>query len=167
MVAQDDVTPVLVSAPVAGAGSSDPVPTQISFDPDSAPPIPELFGGSDSPIPELFGGASDGGDTDIFGDLGSLLTGLFGGGSTDTGDGQDNNMIGDIGIFGGGDDSDPDGQGSNIIEEFLGAGLGMGSTSGPFNLECPSSCEKPELCQGDLMSLMSMDTLKRATSAAA
>lgn len=167
MVAQDGVTPVLVSAPVAGAGSSDPVPTQISFDPDSAPPIPELFGGSDSPIPELFGGASDGGDADIFGDLGGLLTGLFGGGGTNTaGDGDGQDMLGDLGdlisgIFGGGDDSDPDGQGSNIVEELLGAGLGMGSTSGPFNLECPSSCEKPELCQGDIMSLMSMDTLQQ------
>lgn len=166
-------TPVLISTSGADASSSDPVPTQISFDPDATPPIPELIDETDFPVPELFGGDGDGSDVDMFGDLGGLLTGLFGGAGTNTagdGDGQDNNMMfGDLsdllsGMFGGGGgDSDPDGQGSNIIEELLGAGLGMGSSSGPFNLECPSSCENPELCQGDLMSLMmgGTDTLQQ------
>ena len=67
-------------------------------------------------------------------------------------------MFGDLsdmlsGMFGGGN-SDPDGQGTNMLEELFG---------GPFNLECPSSCDNPDLCQGDLMSLMigGTDTLQQ------
>mmetsp|Transcript_19799 Transcript_19799/g.29594 ORF Transcript_19799/g.29594 Transcript_19799/m.29594 type:complete len:675 (-) Transcript_19799:86-2110(-) len=162
VVAQDDPTPVLISSTgVDDSGGSDPIPTQISVDPDANPSMPELF--EDFDMSDFFGGAGDGGGADMAGDFGDLLSGLFGGGDAGSttgagagdGDAQDM-MFGDLsdmisGMFGGGS-SDPDGQGPNILEELIGAGLS--TSSGPFNLECPSTCENPDLCQGDLMSLM-------------
>mmetsp|Transcript_26000 Transcript_26000/g.38760 ORF Transcript_26000/g.38760 Transcript_26000/m.38760 type:complete len:667 (+) Transcript_26000:119-2119(+) len=161
VAAQDDAaTPVLISSTeVDNSGGSDPIPTQISLDPDATPPIPELFD-MDFDMSDFFGGAGDGGGADMAGDFGDLLSGLFGGGdagsTTGDGDAQDM-MFGDLsdmisGMLGGGN-SDPDGQGPNILEGLLG---------GPFNLECPSSCDNPDLCQGDLMSLMmgGTDTLQ-------
>lgn len=149
IVAQDAAAPVLISSSSgADAGSSDPIPTQISFDPDDE---------TDFAVPELFGGDGDAG---MFGDFGDLLSGIFGGGGTigaaGDGDGQDDVMFGGLndllsGIFGG-SDSDPDGQGNGILEQLLDAGLS--GISEPFDLECPSSCDNPDLCQGDLMSLM-------------
>ena len=44
-------TPVLISTSGADASSSDPVPTQITFDPDATPPIPELIDETDFPVP--------------------------------------------------------------------------------------------------------------------
>jgi hypothetical protein len=159
VVAQDEAVPVLISSTeVDNSGGSDPIPTQISFDPDDTPPVPELFD-MDFDMSDFFGGAGDGGGADMSGDLEDLLSGLFGGGdagsTTGGGDAQDM-MFGDLsdmisGMFGGGN-SDPDGQDTNILEELIGAGLS--TSSGPFNLECPSSCDNPDLCQGDLMSVM-------------
>lgn len=158
VVAQDDPTPVLISSTgVDDSGGSDPIPTQISVDPDANPSMPELF--EDFDMSDFFGGAGDSGGADMAGEFGDLLSGLFGGGdagsTTGDGDAQDM-MFGDLsdmlsGMFGGGN-SDPDGQGTNMLEELIGAGLS--TSSGPFNLECPSTCENPDLCQGDLMSLM-------------
>lgn len=156
VVAQDAAAPVLISSSGADAGSSDPIPAQISFDPDDATPFDEM----DPAVPELFGGNGDGSDADMFGDFGGLLSGIFGGGGTigaaGDGDGQDDVMFGGLndllsGMFGG-SDSDPDAQGNGILEQLLDASLSGISES--FDLECPSSCDNPDLCQGDLMSLM-------------
>eukprot|EP00573_Skeletonema_grethae_P003214 CAMPEP_0201689702 /NCGR_PEP_ID=MMETSP0578-20130828/3236_1 /ASSEMBLY_ACC=CAM_ASM_000663 /TAXON_ID=267565 /ORGANISM="Skeletonema grethea, Strain CCMP 1804" /LENGTH=689 /DNA_ID=CAMNT_0048174427 /DNA_START=35 /DNA_END=2107 /DNA_ORIENTATION=+ len=156
VIAQDAAAPVLISSSGADTGSSDPIPAQISFDPDDATP----FGETDFAVPELFGG--DGSDAGMFGDFGDLLSGIFDGGGTigaagdGNGDGQDDVMFGGLNdllseMFGG-SDSDPDGQGNGILEQLLDASLS--GISEPFDLECPSSCDKPDLCQGDLMSLM-------------
>lgn len=84
--------------------------------------------------PELFGG-----------DLGGVLSGIFGGDSSG-GFGDLSDLI--SGMFAGGDAADADGQG-NILEVLLGAEM-----NGPINLECPSTCGKPDLCKIDPMSLM-------------
>mmetsp|Transcript_25943 Transcript_25943/g.40728 ORF Transcript_25943/g.40728 Transcript_25943/m.40728 type:complete len:684 (+) Transcript_25943:84-2135(+) len=152
VVAQDDAAPVPISSSGADAGSSDPIPAQISSDPDDATP------GIDFAVPELFGGDGDGGDAGMFGDFGGLLAGIFGDeGTTAAGDGDGQDvMFGGLNDFlsemFGGSDSDPDAQGNDILEQLLDAGLS--GISEPFDLECPSSCDNPDLCQGDLMSLM-------------
>ncbi|KAL7446238.1 hypothetical protein ACHAXM_010341 [Skeletonema potamos] len=161
--AQDGAdTPALISttSSLGTDAGGDPVPTLISIDPDD-PPIPELFDDTDTDlaVPSLFGGAGDDDGADMFGDLGDLMSGIFGGDGSG-GDAQD--MFGDLndmlsGIFGG-SDANADGQAS-FLENFLGDGS---SSSGSIDLECPSSCGKPDLCKVDLMSLMmgGMDTLQ-------
>jgi len=162
VAAQDDgtATPALISttsSPGADAGGY-PVPTLISADPD-ATPIPDLFDDTDSPFPELIGGDGDGG-ADMFGDLDNFISDIFGG---DDGSGGGQDMFGGLndvlsGMFGGGD-TDADGQ-ATILENLLGAGS---SSGGSIDLECPSSCSKPDLCEGDLMTLIimgGMDTLQ-------